>query len=234
MESWPRPRWIPGGRPAFLIYVVYGAFPTPPRLQVSRSRHHTNGPAPGMRVSLVAGEWLRNWCVGPFGNLLDEHADGLAPAVRGATNAILITGDLEDRDTADELRDTLGLASAFLDSGGAAVLDPQALRWWSPREWRAAFVDREGFRWLDHVVLIQSDDWLHTRGMRKFGRPDLSIRGGASDARVLERLGEFQAEGGVIDPAGVIEGLRVVPHLEESELENPDFNNVWLEFERAS
>jgi hypothetical protein len=72
--------------------------------------------------------------------------------------------------------------------------------------------------------------WLHSRGMRAFGRPDLSIRhvpehamAAASD--LCNRLIESQAYGAVI-PDGPLEGM--VAHTTGS-LEDPDFDNRHIE-----
>jgi hypothetical protein len=62
-----------------------------------------------------------------------------------------------------------------------------------------------------HVVILTSEDpddalltWLHTRGLRKFGRPDLSVRRVPPQDReavidLFDRFIEFQTFGGVIE-----------------------------------
>ncbi|HEY4939418.1 MAG TPA: hypothetical protein VIJ69_10335, partial [Actinomycetota bacterium] len=72
--------------------------------------------------------------------------------------------------------------------------------------------------------------WLHTRGLRAFGRPDVSIRNVPQDAmpaasELCNRLIESQAFGRVI-PDGPIEGM--VAHTTGS-FEDPDFDNVHIE-----
>ena len=90
---------------------------------------------------------------------------------------------------------------------------------------------------------MQSDDdtpetiWLHTRGLRKFGRPDISVRPVPLAyvepvIGLLNRFIELQALGGLIAdgqeirmkdlPAGMI-----CRHA--GDLEDPDFNNVHVE-----
>lgn len=79
--------------------------------------------------------------------------------------------------------------------------------------------------------------WLHTRGMLKFGRPDLSMRGVArgSEGLYLElfnRFIAFQALGGVIEEgqevrmAGLDSGLRC---YHAGSPDDPDFNNLHVE-----
>ena len=76
--------------------------------------------------------------------------------------------------------------------------------------------------------------WLHSRGLRAFGRPDLSMRHVPQDAMaaasdLCNRLIETQAYGAVI-PDGPVEGPTggMVAHTAGS-LEDPDFNNVHIE-----
>jgi hypothetical protein len=72
--------------------------------------------------------------------------------------------------------------------------------------------------------------WIHSRGLRAFGRPDVSIRNVPQDAmaaasELCNRLIETQAYGAVI-PDGPVEGMTA--HTTGT-LEDPDFNNVHIE-----
>ena len=70
--------------------------------------------------------------------------------------------------------------------------------------------DNPEFDSYEHVLIHVSGDedgsnilWLHTRGMRKFGGPDISIRGVLTEeqsalARVCNSLIEHQASGGIV------------------------------------
>jgi len=73
--------------------------------------------------------------------------------------------------------------SALLEQGGLGVLDLFACRWWSKEAWLDRFVRRTGFAVEDFIRVVSSDDeqlhpgiWVHTRGLRKFGRPDLQVK----------------------------------------------------------
>ena len=75
------------------------------------------------------------------------------------------------------------MVSAVLEQGGLGVLDVPAARWWTPEEWVATFIDRSAFNVRDHTIIVFTDDdrhhpglWAHTRGMKKFGRPDLQVK----------------------------------------------------------
>jgi hypothetical protein len=98
--------------------------------------------------------------------------------------------------------------SWLLDSGGIAVYDPQMFKWWAPFEWMTVVFEPASASPRQHVAIIVLEDengteWFHTRGMRKFGRPDLSVRRVPADLRegvvdLLNRFIEYQALGGII------------------------------------
>ena len=79
--------------------------------------------------------------------------------------------------------------------------------------------------------------WVHTRGMRQFGRPDLSVRHvpeaqlGAA-ARLCNALNKVQVDGGLIDEgqeirsSGLPAGM-TCHHI--GDVEDPDFNNLHVE-----
>ena len=96
-----------------------------------------------------------------------------------APQQLVIRGQIADPTSLDYLRDTIGVVAASLEGGGAAVFDPQILTVFGADEWRAQFFE-DAFETTKHAVILVSpqDDgrvWLHTRGMRVFGRPDLSL-----------------------------------------------------------
>jgi hypothetical protein len=135
----------------------------------------------------------------------------------------------------------------LLDCGGASIYDPQRLWLWSADEWREEVFAPGEPQPHQHTVVLISDDgehtnWFHTRGMRQYGRPDLSVRGVGSkhmDAvtQMIERFIEMQAHGGVI-PDGQEIRMRGLPPggvcRRGGDLDDPDFNNVHIEIAWAS
>ena len=98
-----------------------------------------------------------------------------------------------------------------------------------------------------HVVILTSQEgqhgsteqltWFHTRGMRKFGRPDLSVHNVPAryhDA-VIDLIGRFielQALGGVISEGQQITMGSLPSGMichRQGDLDDPDFNNVHVE-----
>jgi hypothetical protein len=79
--------------------------------------------------------------------------------------------------------------------------------------------------------------WVHTRGMRKFGRPDISLRNVPDRdidraGQLCERLADMQALGAhFVDGQSLeAEGLPGLVAKLGGDLEHPDFNNTYVEF----
>ena len=95
-----------------------------------------------------------------------------------------------------------------------------------------------------HVSILFSAEesgglWFHTRGMRKFGRPDLSLHNvpdkyEKAAIELCNRFIELQAAGGRIPDGQEIQmpslpGGLVCRH--KGSLDDPDFNNVHVEIQ---
>jgi hypothetical protein len=135
--------------------------------------------------------------------------------------------------------------AGLLDIGGVAILDPQTLSLLDADAWRRRFLVRDGAPIRSHVLIMRDAEsepdhsWIHTRGMRKFGRPDISLRG-VPDALSehagilceklveLEALGAHFADGQTLDIDGL--GASVVAQLGGG-LDDEDFNNTFVEFQ---
>ncbi len=158
----------------------------------------------------------------------------------------VIQGVVPDPGNLNYFRDIIGIIEFLLASGGSAVYDPFGFRWWSRTQWREEVFDREAFAPEKHVIILSSDDndgtWLHTRGMIKFGRPDLSIHGVPKNMRetavkMIDRFIRIQAAGAIIEEGQsiVMEGMPegyVCRH--RGDFDDPDFNNVHVEIVRQS
>jgi hypothetical protein len=95
-----------------------------------------------------------------------------------------------------------------------------------------------------HVVILLSDEsdekiWVHTRGLRKFGRPEVSIRNIAQEWKegaidLCGRFIEFQAFGGKIEEGKEVIAKTFPPGFRcyhRGSLDDPDFNNVHVAIE---
>jgi hypothetical protein len=241
LPSWDRDYYEPGGGDAFLYYVVFGEIDT--RSSLSRSKYRTEGSPEELDVTSY-GPGSHPEIPGSFreGSLwtgLQSSDPQLADSIARQDFCLILRGDFPDPDNLNYLRDTVGLIMYFLDHGGVGVFDTQMFKWWSPSQWRTRFFDVGVPDMRRYVSILFSEDeggteWFHTRGLRKFGRPDLSVPRVPPSQRdavinMCNRYIMFLGRGGLIKegeeirmpslPAGLI--CRHGGHLDD-----PDFNNV--------
>ncbi len=245
LTSWGRPLFQPSGGNAFLMYLVYGGFDLPPT--ISRSRYRTEGLPQNIDIlahdRLKHPEAFRSMLEPPLGDQMASQDPTLLDNSLAASQCIRIQGEVPDPGSLDYLRDTIGVVTYFAEQGGVTVFDQQTLRGYSPDRWLAEIAGPADTRLSNHVVILYSteDDaraeWLHTRGLRKFGRPDISVHGVTQDYRttVIEMINRFIvmqiqgaciAEGETIRMDGLPEGLTC---RHRGHLDDHDFNNVHVE-----
>jgi hypothetical protein len=242
IPNWERPNFEPGGGDAVLFYALFGAIKEP--LALSRAKYRSNGAPSGTQVGKFARDAadgvFASFFEGPFGALLDQTSPELATALRAARDCMVIKGTVQDPPTLNYLRDVIGTMACIVDAGAIGILDMQALAWWDAKDWRRDVFEAE-FDPANHVALLGSEDerglWLHTRGLRKFGRPDLSYRGVTEETQapvveMFNRLIGLQVRGGRITEGQAIK-MDGIPagttcHHTGSE-DDPDFNNVHVE-----
>jgi hypothetical protein len=246
LASWPRPYFQPGGGDADLFYKVHGVFRGAP--EVSRSRHRCAGVPAGCDLQLysraaqpsvlgmgLGEEWL--------GRELRRTKPALAEALSRTDQCLVLRGEVKDPSTLDYFRDAVGLVTALLEAGGVAVFDLHMFTWWTADEWRERAFAPAGPVPRHHVVILVSEEpvgaakWFHTRGLRKFGRPDLSVHGVTPDLEagvtdLMNRFIEMQAFGAVVAEGQPVR-MKALPegwrcHHRGSH-DDPDFNNRHIE-----
>lgn len=243
LPTWERPHLQLGGGDAHLFYKVHGDFAN--GLKVSRSRHRCGGVPNGLSLQLYRTtehpDVLAFGTEGLFAEALADMGPAASEAVSRSPGCALLRGVVDQPDTLDYLRDAVGLVQALLESGGVAVFDPLQLRWWTARQWAEGAFEPAGPVPRRHVVILYGDEedgtrWYHTRGMLKFGRPDISVHDVTPDQyeAVQELCGRFiemQALGGVVSDGQVIRvaGLPNWICRTLGDLDDPDFNNRHIE-----
>jgi hypothetical protein len=159
------------------------------------------------------------------------------------TECLVLKGVVPDPETLDYFRDVIGLIAYLADQGGVGVYDAQILEWWSADEWREDVFGPGTLRPTKHVSILYSDDeqdrgrGFHTRGMRKFGRPDLSVTGvpESMDEAVVELIRRFihlQALGGRVSEGEPIRMAALPAGLtcrHAGDADDLDFNNSHIE-----
>ncbi len=240
LADWPRSHYQHGGAAPFLFYVVFGC--QLENLELSRSRHRCDAVPDGIEVFSCEPGQVDSFREGYLWDELGRADPSLAQVVAAQSSCVVIRGTVLDDASLNYFRNTLGLVQALLDSGGVAVFDPQGFRWWSRLAWtEEVFAPGQPLPHL-HAIILSSEEehgrqWLHTRGMRKFGRPDLSIHGVSVACReaaiaMLNRFIELQAFGGLIAEG---QAIRMAPFpsgmvcAHAGDENDPDFNNSHVE-----
>src|SRR6185312_893650 len=242
--DWTRPHWSRDEATAMLVYFVFGEFAAEPKLDLSA--HGSHGLPQGVEILRIPKDRLAHWqghpLRGALGEILREGNPDAFGFARKAPECLMLRGELTDADSLGYLRDTLGVVAALLDAGGVAVVDPQILEMFSADDWRARHADDAIAAPRNHVLVLCQDDtndtaWIKTRGMRKFARPDVSIRRVPQSevqraGAVAAQLVELQARGmrfgdsSTVDVEGLPGGLKI---KRGGSLDDPEFNNTHLE-----
>ncbi len=210
--------------------------------------YRTAGLPPEFEVRRVQGGDDRRL---PFTNgdlakvLREDHAELMEHAAR-APECLVLKAEFPDPSDLNYLRDTVGMIAWFFDQGAVAAIDPQRLKVYGPVEWWEEVFAPKPPKLTSHVVIISSREasgsrWLHTRGMRKFGRPDISIHEVPSGQEhgaieLVNRLIVLQAEGGRVPEGQSIQMRSLPPGLtchHRGSVDDPDFNNVHVEIVRT-
>jgi hypothetical protein len=247
--QWPRPQWQDSGGQAFLLWFVFGDFE--PGFTIDAPKYRTRGTPPGIEVVRYSNRALERWdgypLAGTLGRVLWDEDARLFERAKGARDCTMLRGSIPDPANLDPLRDLVGAITALAEGGGVAVVDPQILSMFDPMQWRRRFFEDDTFRARDHILIMCGEDernagrsWVHTRGLRKFARPDISIRNVPPAAanvagELAERFAEFQALGGVVEAGrevevdGAPEGMRaqLVGEFDDAEFSNRHLAFRW-------
>ena len=242
--DWTRPHWSRDEARAMLVYFVFGGFAAEPKLDLSA--HGGAGLPQGVEMRRIPKAMLAHWeghpLRGALGEILREGNPEVFEAARKAPECLMLRGELPDAGSLVYLRDTLGVVAALLEAGGIAVVDPQILEIFSADDWRRRYAGDAVAAPRNHVLVLCQDDvdgsaWIKTRGLRKFARPDISIRrvpqtevqrAGAVAARLVElqARGMRFGDGSVVEAEGLPRGLKIT---RGGSLDDPEFNNTHLE-----
>lgn len=239
LPVWERSHFQPAKGRAFLFFVVYGSFPE--TLSISGSEYRCAGVPEGFDLRKLdrAQHGPLPFTDAEYGVILRDNA--LFARIGEATACTVLQGEVLNPPNLNFLRDIVGLTTYLLDNGGFAVADPQQFELYDAGRWHREIFDAGTPNVSKHVKILFSDDadgrWYHTRGLRKFGRPDLSVRGVPvayfdGVIEMFNRFIELQALGGVISEGQEVRMKSLPPGLRchhTGSLEDPDFNNVHVE-----
>ena len=240
LENWDRKYFKKPLFEPFIFLVIYGEFDVD--FNIPQHKYRIAGIPDGIDLMgygpdahpEVPGSFLEGY----LWETLKETDPSFADQVQQAPECFVIRGSVPDSDNLNYLRDIIGLTAYLLDHGGIAVYDPQMFTWWKKSDWLTQIFEPKAAVPRKHVIILYSEEengtkWIHTRGMRLFGRPDLSIHNVPEEyeTAVLDMLNRFidlQALGGIIEDNQPIR-MKSLPEgmwcKNEGSFEDPDFNN---------
>jgi hypothetical protein len=234
----------------FLFYVLFGTEKVS-ALNVSKSRHNVDGAADELKIinyNKMHSEEHKNHIEGFYneylGRFLKEKSGLLYEKVINCDNVTVVTAEFEDCNTLNYLKNAIGVIQAIIETNVTAILDIQILKWLEPEEWTKRYFEPKAPNVFNHVTLLSSNNndnsiWLHTRGMRKFGRPDLSIKKATKNKEdlgieIIKRFIRAFAYGLIPDETKEIKLKNMEKGVYGKLLgnyENLDFNNYYFEIE---
>ena len=227
-----------------LFYVIFGV--RDEELKVSREKHNVDGFPEGLNFVFCNtkdnNEYMQSLLGGKLGEILDREKHNLYEKVKNTYKWAIISGEVQQDDNLNYMRNTIGFVQALLERDAIGVLDLQTFSLYSAEEWTDKFF-RQEFNPYNHVTILSSEmedgsTWLHTRGMRKFGRPDISIEkvevSETEDAiQVINQMIYYGSLGAFFDKDIKLhtnnEKTYIVNLHFVNDYENPDFNNTYYQ-----
>lgn len=225
----------------FLFYVVFGVSGND--LQVSRSKHHVDFFPEKLEILSLNrtehNDYINGFFNGQLGTLLKEDNADLFEKCRAADKCVILRGEIEKDATLDYIQSTIGILQSFMENGALGVLDLFTFTLYDSNTWSERFFEKD-INAQDHVTIFVSEQdhhyWLHTRGMGKFGRPDLSLfetneENIQKDKAVIDQMIYYSGEGAFFNGEVIIhtnEGKYKVLGEFVPDWNNDDFNNAHI------
>ncbi len=246
ITSWDRDYYEESEQKPFIFFTVYGSFPE--NISISSKLYRCQGVSKGITLQKYSkhkhSDFMNSFFEGYLWDELQEKSPVLTDKIKTSPELIVLSGEPEIIENLNYLRDCVGVITYLLDNGGVCVYDPQMIRWWTVDEWKSKIFEHGKPMPWNHVVILLSEEnkklWIHTRGMRKFGRPDLSMHDVVQDEQkscieMIERFIALQAYGAVVKEGQEIRmdnipaGTKCFP---QGSLDDYDFNNYHIEIKK--
>ena len=237
-----------GGYQPFVFYVVFGI--DAKRVEISRDKHHVENIPEGIEINYVSKqndeEYMKGFFAGSLGLVLYDDNPQIYDKANEANNAVIISGNVKNASNFEYMKEVIGIVKAFSENGAVGILDLLNMSFISPSGWDNKYFEKDVDP-LAHVTIFVSDDinnpnkcWFHTRGLRKFGRPDLSMHNiDKEDAEEIKKVFDllidyagrgalFKNEVKVKTPENILFKLKT-EYIED--FNDSDYNNAHLEIE---
>jgi hypothetical protein len=234
----------------FLFYVLFGTANVS-KIDVSKSKHNVDEMPNGLEIinhSKLKNEEQEKYIEGFYneylGSFLKAKDKILYEKVVSCNNITVVKGKFDDTNTLNYLKNAIGIIQAIIETNITAILDLQVMEWFEPEEWTKKYFEPKAPVSFNHVKILWSEEgdniWLHTRGMRKFGRPDLSIRKVPQNKKdlgieIINRFIQAFAYGFIPDETKEIKIEDMKKGIYGKILgnyEDLDFNNYYFEIDR--
>jgi len=230
----------------FLFLLIYGVRDS--ELTISREKHNIDGYPDGLDLifydkghSSEQKQYIESFLKGTSGDRLKAASPEIFALSVEATSMAVVTGQFPDSESLNYLKNSIGVIKALTETGAVSVLDVQTIRIYSAIEWSEQFFEPKKPQPHKHAIILYSEEadglWVHTLGMRTFGRPDISLVGWpvekfneAQDLanRFIEMYayGAFPEDKKEIQVSGLPAGLQTQL---SGGYDNHDFNNYYIE-----
>lgn len=195
--AWPRPSFKATAQPTKLCFLSFGRAPLE-ELPLSRARYGLPSDelvaACDLREHRRATdrEWFEGWWQGPFGVIAERDLGAELAQLTSADVCYSVTLELPDRADLSPVQTCWGIARWLCDRGARVVLDVHAFRFRTAAElaeldFAGGDVERDVKVVLENQPTRGGLHLMHTRGLCKFARPELSCFLEANDAEAMGR-----------------------------------------------
>lgn len=247
LATWTRPLFVSLPVKSFYFFVIYGTleetFP-----EIDHQTYRSLGLPEGMELQSHAlterEERHDEFQVGSGWEEFNRESPQAAEAVMHAPTCVALRGELPDAEHLNQLRDCIGMIMFLLDHGGTAVCDVLTGNWYSSLDWRLKIFG-EGILATQSLIayhsIEQPDGRLHlyTRGMRRFARPDLSMKDvefkvEPTRMAMIHHLANSMIAGGSIPNGHRLQFPELATSLTcqwQGSLDDPFFYNFWLKLD---
>jgi hypothetical protein len=245
-DVWDRKYFSKGFEPAFIFFAIYGVENS--ELKLSKTDHNIDEYPDGLDIrfynkshSREQKEYMEGFLTGTMGMMLEKDSPELYKETLTAQNMAIVSGNFTDSSSLKYLKNSIGVLKALSEKKAISILDVQTAKFYSPEEWSKKYFEPRSPKPFEHVSLLYSVErdgiWLHSRGMRTFGMPDISLVGWPENKlskaqEVANRFIEMYAYGAYPenDKELVVKGLPAGMRTElKGNYENFDFNNYYIE-----
>ena len=165
-----------------MFYIVFGLFGINDENPGQTGKQLKLGKIPkGLNIHALNreehSEYMNSIMGGDLGEMLKVEQPELYEKILKEHLWMGLEGEIEQDDNLKYLQSTIEIIQTLIAEGAIAVLDMQTFKLYSAEEFTEEFTKE--YNVYSHVTnLITKENgtiWLHTRGLRKFGRPDISI-----------------------------------------------------------